>query len=72
VVKTQNWRESESCRRKNLFSRERTEDAAEADNSHLRADKMEENRIALTWNQRGSWSPEGVECRSSVGAKRRR
>jgi hypothetical protein len=22
---------------------------------------MEENRIALTWNQRGSWRPEGVD-----------
>jgi hypothetical protein len=31
VAKTQNWRESESCRRKNLSSRERTEAAAEAD-----------------------------------------
>jgi hypothetical protein len=54
-------RESESCHRKNLSSRERAEAAAEADNSHLRADKMEENRIALTWNQRGSWRPEGVD-----------
>jgi hypothetical protein len=61
VAKTQNRRECEICRRKNLSSRERTEAAAEADNSHLRADKMEENRIALIWNQRGSWRPEGVD-----------
>jgi hypothetical protein len=72
VTRTQNRRESESCRRKILSSRERTEAAAETDNSHIRADKMEENRIALTWNQRGSWRPEGVDSLNSGAAVLRR
>jgi hypothetical protein len=33
---------------------------------------MEENRIALTWNQQGSWRPEGVDLLNPGAAVLRR